>query len=177
MYPLHHLTLGTLEGLVRRYLGAFGPASARDIAAWAGYTAIGKAMESMPGELNEFRDEAGRVLYDLPKGMIVEDEAPIRFLPEYDNLVLSHADRSRILPDLYRKSVLVTAGRVCTTVLVDGFIAGAWKIERDKTAAALTIDMFAPLKKSVKTAIEAEGDVLLRCAAPEVPPYAIQLKI
>jgi len=60
---------------------------------------------------------------------------------------------------------------------VDGFVAGAWKIERDKKAATMTIAIFAPLKKSIKTAIEAEGDALLRCAAPEVPSYAIQLKI
>ena len=109
--------------------------------------------------------------------MIVEDEAPIRFLPEYDNLVISHADRSRIFSDLYCKLGLVTAGKVCATVLVGVFVAGAWKIERDKTAATLTVDMFAPLKKSAKTAIEAEGDALLRFAAPEVPSYAIQLKI
>ena len=173
-YALHEVSAGPQEELVRRYLAAFGPATARDVAAWAGFSAIGKTLESMVGELKEYRDDAGRKLYDLPKGKIVDGDAPVRFLPEYDNLVLGHADRSRILPEAYRKLVLLSAGRVRATVLVDGFVAGAWKIEREKTAATLLIEMFGAVKKDL---LEEEGEALLRFAAPEATSYAIQLKV
>ena len=165
-YALHEVSAGPQEELVRRYLAAFGPATARDVAAWAGFSAIGKTLESMVGELKEYRDDAGRKLYDLPKGKIVDGDAPVRFLPEYDNLVLGHADRIRILPEAYRKLVLLSAGRVRATVLVDGFVAGAWKIECEKKAATLLIEMFGAVKKA-----------LLRFAAPEATSHAIQLKV
>ena len=165
---------GEHEELVRRYLAAFGPATPRDVAAWAGFSAIGRTLERMAGELKEYRDEAGRKLYDLPKAKIVDGDAPVRFLPEYDNLVLGHADRSRILPEAYRKLILLSAGRVRATVLVDGFVAGAWKIEREKKAATLVIEMFCAVKKGL---IEEEGEALLRFAAPAATLYAIQLKV
>ena len=81
-YSLHAVSAGEHEELVRRYLAAFGPATPRDVAPWAGFSAIGRTLERMAGELKEYRDEAGRKLYDLPKAKIVDGDAPVRFLPE-----------------------------------------------------------------------------------------------
>lgn len=149
--------------LVRRYLAAFGPATARDVAAWAGFTSIGKAL---PDDLIEYQDEAGRVLYDLPGQEIVDGDfpAPIRFVAEYDNLVLSHADRSRIVPEVHRKKVLLTAGRVCATVLIDGFVAGVWKLERDKKLLRLKVELFAEPSKKLRKELDQEGAKLMAFA-------------
>lgn len=149
--------------LVRRYLAAFGPATARDVAAWAGFTAIGKAL---PEDLIEYRDEAGRVLYDLPRQEIFDGgfPAPVRFVAEYDNLVLSHADRSRILPEVHRKKVLLTAGRVCATVLIDGFVGGVWKLEREKKLVRLKVKLFEEPSNLLRKVIEREAASLLHFA-------------
>lgn len=146
--------------LVRRYLAAFGPATARDVAAWAGFTSMGKAL---PDDLVEYQDEAGRVLYDLPGQEIVDGDfpAPIRFVAEYDNLVLAHAERSRIVPEVHRKKVLLTAGRVCATLLIDGFVAGVWKLERDKKLLRLKVELFEEPSKTLRKAIEREAAPLL----------------
>ncbi len=152
--------------LVRSYLAAFGPATPRDIAAWAGFTAIGKTLEAMRDELTTCSDDAGRLLYDLPKAQIVDGTtpAPLRFVAEYDNLILAHADRSRIVPDVHRKQVFLTAGRVRATVLVDGFVAGAWKLEKDNKLTLLVVGMFGKQPKAVRDAIQAEGERLLQFA-------------
>jgi len=153
--------------LVKRYLAAFGPATARDVAAWAGFTAIGKTLEAMRGELVEYRDEAGRVLYDLPGLEIIDGDfpAPVRFVAEYDNLVLSHADRSRVLPEVHRKKVLLTAGRVSATVLIDGFVGGVWKLEREKKLVRIRVELFAEPSKRLRKEIDTEGARLLNFAA------------
>ncbi len=142
--------------LVKRYLAAFGPATARDVAAWAGFTAIGKTLEAMRDELVAYQDEAGRMLYDLPGPEIIGGDfpAPVRFVAEYDNLVLAHADRSRVLPEMHRKKVLLTAGRVCATVLIDGFVGGVWRVE-----------LFAKPSKKLRKEIDTEGSRLLDFAA------------
>ena len=128
-------------------------------------------MEAMRGELTQYRDEADRALYALPKAKIADTDAPVRLLPEYDNLALSHADQSRIFPDADRKLIVLSAGRVRATVLVDGFVAGAWKIERDMRAATLVIEMFQKVEKAL---LEEEGEAPLRSAAPDVTSHAIQ---
>ena len=152
--------------LVRSYLAAFGPATPNDIAAWAGFTAIGKTLEAMRDELTTYSDEMGRLLYDLPKAQIVDGNAaaPLRFVAEYDNLILAHADRSRIVPEVHRKQVFLSAGRVRATVLVDGFVAGAWKLEKDKRLTRLVVEMFGKQPKAVRDAIQAEGERLLQFA-------------
>lgn len=127
--------------------------------------------ESHARRAHRICDEAGRTLYNLPKAKIVDTDAPVRFLPEYDNLVLGHAHRSRILPGAYRKLILLGAGRVRATVLVDGFAVGAWKIERDIKAATLVIEMFQKVKKAF---LAEEGKAVLRFAAPDATSHAIQ---
>jgi hypothetical protein len=163
--------------LVRRYLAAFGPASPRDIAAWAGYTAIGKTMEAMREELVEYRAESGTKLYDLPNLPIVDGRkaAPVRFVAEYDNLVLGHADRTRVLPDAVRKKVLLSAGRVMPTVLIDGFVGGTWKIERKGKQATLRIALFAAPKAPVRQQILKAAEKLVTFAEPDLPTREILL--
>jgi hypothetical protein len=139
--------------LVRRYLAAFGPASVRDVQTWAGMTGLGDAVEAIREELVAFRDEVGNELFDLPDAPRPggDEPAPVRLLPEYDNLVLSHADRSRFVPEQHRKLVLQSAGRVSATLLVDGMVAGTWKLDRKKRE--LRIEPFAPLKRADRSAL------------------------
>ena len=94
-------TRPVLEGVVERYLGAFGPALPADVAAWSRLTGLREVLEGMGGRLRRFRDEHGRVLFDVPDGPLAHPDtpAPVRFLPEYDNALLSHDDRSRFTPE------------------------------------------------------------------------------
>ena len=106
-------------------------------------------------------------MFDLPDAPLPDADAPapVRFMPEYDNLVLSHADRTRVIPDEHRPRVFLSAGRVRATFLVDGFVAGTWKIEREGGAARLGIEPFEPLPKGAGEALDEEGEGLLRFLA------------
>jgi hypothetical protein len=112
-----------------------------------------------------FHDERGRTLFDLPNAPRPAEEtpAPPRFLPEFDNLVLSHTDRTRVLADEHRHFILgAKNGRIPATFLVDGFVAGTWRVERRKQTATLAITPFDPLPKRSATALSEEGEALLR---------------
>ncbi len=152
------------ERLVRRYLKAFGPATHKDVAAWAGYTAIGRTMLGMARELSQYTGPGGEALYDLPDQPLPPEEtpAPVRFIPELDNLVLGHADRTRILPAEFRNRVLLTAGRVLPTILVDGFVSGVWKWTRTRRQIILEIEPFRPWPLRVRKAVEAEASAMLK---------------
>jgi hypothetical protein len=165
-----------LPRLVRRYLAAFGPASVADAQAWAGLTGLRGAFESLRRDLLAFRNEKGVELFDLPDAPRppADPPAPIRFLPDYDNLVIGHADRSRVLPDAHRKLVLLSAGRVRATVLVDGFVAAAWRTERTRKTARLLVEPFQPLDAATRAAIEAEGERLLRFLEPEATALEVR---
>jgi Winged helix DNA-binding domain len=108
--------------------------------------------------LRRFRDEHGRTLLDLPRLPLVPAalEAPSRFLPMWDSSLLAHADRSRILPERYRKTVIKQNGDVQQTFLVDGFVAGTWAVEDGR----VVLDSFEPLSRSVARQLEAEGRAL-----------------
>lgn len=147
--------------LVRRYLAAFGPATVRDMQTWSGVRGLG---EHVAG-LRVLRDEAGRELYDLPEMSYPDEDTPVpvRLLPEFDNLVIAYADRSRLMSDEYRRRVCVGA-MVAATVLVDGTVRGTWRIRWTRTAATLTVTPFEPLPDEV----EAEATRLLEFAAPDL---------
>jgi hypothetical protein len=150
--------------LVLRYLGAFGPASVRDAQAWSGMRSLADAFAELRPKLSVFHDEKGRELFDLPKAPRpkAKTTAPVRFLPDYDNLVLGHADRTRIVPEEHRPRLATKNLQVPATFLVDGFVAGTWKIERARSTAALSVTAFEPLARQAKADLTAEGKALLR---------------
>src|SRR6478736_2975913 len=125
--------------LVLRYLAAFGPATAADIATWSGLRGITVLLERMRDELCWLTDDRGRKLVDIPGGILPDPDvpAPIRLLPEYDNALLSHADRTRIIPDGHRAFVFTRNGHVGGTVLVDGYVGATWRTELQGDAETL----------------------------------------
>jgi hypothetical protein len=151
------------EPLVRRYLAAFGPASAADAQTWSGLRGLAGVLEEMD-ELERFEDEQGRTLFDLPDAPRPDADvpAPIRFLPEFDNLVLAHADRTRLLDDEHRPRVVTKNLRVKATFLVDGRVAGTWKSTRKGKKASLELEPFEKLRKQDLKALTSEGEALLR---------------
>ena len=140
----------------RRYLAAFGPASRRDIVAWSmmHVPEIDRALEQME-PLRRFRDEQGRELYDVPRAPLPDPEtpAPVRFLPKWDNVLLAFADRSRVLPEQYRKTVIRQNGDVAQTFLVDGFVAGMWRVDDGR----VVIEPFAALSRSAQREVRDEA--------------------
>jgi len=146
-------------GLVLRYLRAFGPASVADVQTWCGLTRLGEVMETLRAKLRTFRDEDGRELFDLPRSPRPDPEtpAPVRLLPEFDNLLLSHADRTRVMAAEHKSGVFTVNGRILGTVLVDGFVAGTWSV----AGGRLTIDAFGRLRRADRAALTEEGGRLL----------------
>src|SRR5215213_3641075 len=145
----------SLEEMVLRYLGAFGPASVKDVQTWSGLTRLGEVVERLRPRLLSLRDEYGGDLFDLPDVPRPDPDAPSppRFLPEFDNMILSHADRTRVIADEHRKAIASRNGMVPATVLVDGFVRGTWKTERFRSRATLVITPFEPLAKEDRDAL------------------------
>ena len=145
--------------IVRRYLAAFGPASRRDIVAWSmmHVPEIQRALDRLE-PLRRFRDEMGRELLDVPRAPLPgpDTPAPVRFLPKWDNVLLAFADRTRVLPEQYRKTVIRMNGDVAQTFLVDGFVAGVWRVESGR----IRIEPFAPLSRSVQSEVAEEAERL-----------------
>ncbi len=157
------------EALILRYLAAFGPATPADAQAWSGLKNLAEHFERLKKKLRVFKDERGRELYDLPKAPRPSEDtpAPIRLLPEYDNLVLSHVDRTRIIADKHRPVLVTKNLRVRATFLIDGFAAGTWKVDRAKTAAKLTLDPFESLPKAARGLVLEEAGRLLQFVEPD----------
>ncbi|MFI7355006.1 winged helix DNA-binding domain-containing protein [Streptomyces avidinii] len=144
-----------VDEVVLRYLAAFGPASVKDMQTWAGLTRLREAFERLRPVLAVFHDENGVELFDLPDGPRPDADtpAPPRFLPEFDNLLLSHADRTRVVaPEVKGRSW--TGNQAHCTLLVDGFLAGLWKLE----GRELTVELFGRVSKTAKEEIVAEGE-------------------
>jgi hypothetical protein len=160
-----------LETLVRRSLAAFGPATLVDIAQFAGQVPprLRPTLERIAPKLRTFRDEDGRLLYDLPRAPRPDGDlaAPVRFLPRYDELLISYQHRDRLIAPAHRRSVYSKNAIVEAVVLVDGFAAGIWSVIRAKNEAVLRIAGFARLPPRDRVAIEAEGEELLRFLAPD----------
>jgi hypothetical protein len=155
------------EEMVVRYLGAFGPAGVKDVQTWSGLTRLGEVVDRLRPRLSTFRDERGRELFDLPDAPRPDPDtpAPPRFLPEFDNLILSHADRTRVIADDYRKTIASRNGMVPATFLVDGFVRGTWKTQRTRGKATLVIEPFEALSGNDRDALAEEGERLLRFMA------------
>jgi len=152
-----------LKQLTLRYLAAFGPASVSDMQAWCGLTRLAPVFESLKAQLRTFAGEDGRVLYDLPDAPRPDADtpAPVRFLPEYDNVFLGYADRLRIQPPEAKRLMPMVNGYPSTFTL-DGFIAGKWSLARKKDTARLSIIPFTPLSRRDRAAVEQEGHAMAR---------------
>jgi hypothetical protein len=157
------------ETLVLRYLAAFGPATVSDAQTWSGLTGLRSAFEPLRTKLLTFRDERGRELFDLPEAPRPDADvtAPIRFVPDYDNLILSHADRTRFLEAEHRPLVFMRNMQILPTFLVDGFVAGTWRVEQSSASASLVLAPFARLTQTAWADLREEGNKLLRFIAPE----------
>jgi hypothetical protein len=142
--------------MVRRYFLAFGPATRQDVRAWAmmRMTEIKPALELLE-PLRRFRDEHGRELLDVEDAPLPDADAPapVRFLPKWDNVLLAFADRTRVLPEAYRKTVIRMNGDVAQTFLVDGVVAGSWRVEDGRVVP----EPFAPLSRPVRREVEDEA--------------------
>ncbi len=159
-----------IEDIVLRYLGAFGPATVKDFQNWSGLTRIAEVMERLRPELVTFRAEDGRELFDLPDAPRPDagTPSPPRFLPEYDNLFLGHADRSRFADRHAKGATLFTAsGPFQGTLLVDGLLTGGWRLHQDESPGELHVRHFKPLAKAVRSEVEAEGRALLGLIAAD----------
>lgn len=142
--------------LVRSYLRAYGPASARDVGQWAGVPRLAPIKASLERlNVRRFRDEAGRVLFDVPRAPLPDPEtpAPPRLVPRFDNLVLSHDDRARILGDVPPSRIVTNNGLVHATILVDGFVAGTWQLEQGR----VKLEPFGRLDPGVRRTLQEEA--------------------
>jgi hypothetical protein len=154
---LHDATEARAE-MFRRYLAAFGPASRRDIVAWSmmHVPEVQRALDIL--ELRRFRDEQGRELFDVPRAPLPDPgaPAPVRFLPKWDNVLLAFHDRTRVLPEPYRKKVIGMNGDVAQTFLVDGFVAGTWRVEKGR----VVVEPFERLSDASRREVEVEAERL-----------------
>jgi hypothetical protein len=167
----------TPDEAVLRYLAAFGPATVGDIRIWSRLTGLRTVIERLRPRLLTFRDDRGRELFDLPDAPRPDPEtpAPPRFLPEYDNILLSHDDRGRIVGD--NRGLPMPAGRggELGSVLVDGFLGGMWRITRDARNAALVIEPGSSWTKSDHTAVVEEGARFLAFIAADSERYDVRV--
>ncbi|MGH8080516.1 MAG: winged helix DNA-binding domain-containing protein [Lysobacter sp.] len=164
-----------IEAMLLRYLGAFGPASARDATVWSGLPAA-QHLQRLRPQLRVFRDEDGTELFDLPDAPrpSADTPAPPRLLPEFDNVLLAHAQRARIFDDSLRAAIFTRNGLVAATVLIDGFVAGVWKLQREAKAATVTITPFKRLSAADRAALQREAADCLRVAAPEQAKHDVR---
>ena len=164
------------EPLVTRYLAAFGPATVQDVQAWSGLTRLREIVDRLRPGLRTFRGEQGAELFDLPDAPRPDPDtpAPVRFVAEFDNLVLAHADRARVLSEPHRKKMYARANTFPGSVLIDGFVAGIWRITPSRAAATATVELFEPVTARVRDEVAAEGRRLLAFAAPDVPDHDVR---
>jgi len=161
----HSFDRPPLDDLVLRYLAAYGPATVNDIQAWSGLTRLREVTDRLSARLRPFTGPDGAELLDLPDAPRPDPDvpAPPRFLPEYDNLLLSFADRSRVIRGARAVPLPPGNGATTGTLLADGWWAGEWTISRGPDRATLEIRPFGPLAED---AVAAEGRRLLEFAAP-----------
>jgi hypothetical protein len=167
-----------LRELILRYLAAFGPAGVTDMQTWSGLGKLKSVFDELRPALRVYRDEGRRDLFDLPDMPPPDADlpAPVRFLPEFDNLLLSHSNRTRVIADEHRGKVYLPGLRVAATFLVDGFVAGVWKTERRKGDAALIVQPFAPLAPETHTALLDEGERLMRFVESDATTYSARVE-
>jgi hypothetical protein len=164
------------EPIVVRYLAAFGPASVMDAQAWSGVTRLREVFERLRPRLRVFRDEAGRELFDLPDAPRPHQEtpAPVRFLADYDNLLLSHADRTRFIGDVERAAFRYQDGPIPGMLMLDGTAVGQWHRRREGAAATLVLRLARALSSDEEAAVSAEAHAMLRFSVPDAKTFSIE---
>jgi hypothetical protein len=157
------------ERIVLRYLAAYGPATVADLQAWCGMTRLGEIVARLERRLMTFRSEDDAVLYDVPDAPRPDPDtpAPPRYLAEFDNVLISYADRTRIIDDAARRRVFTINGLIRGTITVDGWVRGIWKIERGRGTASLRVERFGRIAGRDQAALTDEGMRLLAFAEPE----------
>jgi hypothetical protein len=154
-----------IETLVLRYLAAFGPATPADAQYWSGVAGLGEIFERLRPRLRTVRDEEGRVLFDVARAPLPDPDvdAPVRLLPEYDNVTIGHKDRTRIVPEGIPRFTEVGWG----SALVDGMVAARWRLFETKADATLRIEPFRRLTREERDATREEAARLAAFLAPE----------
>jgi Winged helix DNA-binding domain len=149
---------GDIDALILRYLTAFGPATVADAQYWSGLSGLVGVFERLRPSLRTLLDDSGRELFDVPGARRSDPDtpAPVRFLPEYDNVVIAHKDRSRIVAPGTSRWTDVGWG----IVLVDGFTAGRWKLDRNGAGGTLRIEPFRRLTRGERAEVADEGERL-----------------
>jgi hypothetical protein len=174
-------TDATPDRLVLRYLAAFGPAAVADIQNWSGLTGIRAVVDRQRHDLLTFRDERGRELLDLPSAPRPDGNAPapVRYIPEYDNLLLGHHDRTRVMNVEHATPLFPGNGGVLGSVLLDGRFAGGWRIVRDRPrearTARLKVDLLRVPAAADRLALIEEGQRLLAFAAAEAGGHDVEI--
>jgi hypothetical protein len=150
---------------VLRYLAAFGPATAADAQYWSGVPGLGEIFERLRPRLRVVRDEVGRELFDVPRAPLPDPDAPapVRFLPEYDNVVIGHKDRTRIVPEGVPRWTDVGWG----SVLVDGVGSARWRLFEERSGAILRVDPFRRLSRQARADVGLEAARLGAFLAPD----------
>lgn len=163
------VTRPSIDEVVLRYLGAFGPATVADVTTWCRLTGMREVLERLRPRLRTFRDASGRELFDLPGAPRPDPDVPAgtQFLPEYDNVLLSHADRSRFGAEAARGTA--GRGRVHGSVLHDGTVAALWREERRGDRTVLVVVPVRRLAKRASASVEAEGRRLARFLGEGAP--------
>lgn len=164
------------DAAILRYLTAFGPATVADIQTWSSLPGLAPHVERLRHRLVTYRDERNRTLVDVPDSPYPPPEtpAPVRFLPGFDNALLSHADRTRIIADTHRKQMWKINGLIDPSFLVDGYVAGSWKATMARNEAVLDATPFTDLEPDQRAALEAEGQRLLRFLYPRATVWRLQ---
>lgn len=167
----------SIDALVVRYLAGYGPAAVMDIQAWCGLTKLKEVVERLRPDLRVYRDEAGRELFDVPDAPLpgADMPAPVRFLPDYDNVLLGYKDRRRMIGVEPRRRLNSDILGNVSTFLADGFVAGRWKLTRKRSAARLTIEPVVRLSAPDRANLIDEGGRLATFLVPDADTHDVHI--
>ncbi len=164
------------DSTILRYLAAFGPGGPADAQSWSGMQGMREIFDRLRPQLRAFRDENSRELFDLPDAPIVDADqpSPVRFMPEYDNVLLGHADRTRIVSEANRKRTSRLNG-YAAAILIDGFVGGSWKIARQRKIAIMQVELFDAVTPAQRVELESEAGSLLEFMTPGATAREVEI--